>query len=235
MGVGCQDEVTGGADYIGTANTTSGGLTCQAWSVQEPHEHGLSDVGDHNYCRNPDGHTGGVWCYTTDPDIKWEECHVPLCGTGNLGFFICILSKQAVLPPPPYPPPVSSAPPLVFSVNMGRSCAAVPPSPSPAPPPPQEAASGKSTHPVLTQPVVLGVRSNQQTVPTTVGQLIQPQEASPVRRGRSRKPMNMTTPTMAIITTAGTLMLIMMLFGASLRTLTYHGTTALCPSVLNRL
>ena len=46
-GVGCQEtvgkyelDIIVGADYRGTANTTIGGLTCQAWSVQEPHEHG---------------------------------------------------------------------------------------------------------------------------------------------------------------------------------------------------
>ena len=32
---------------------------------------------NHNYCRNPDSEDGGVWCYTTDPDVKWEYCDVP--------------------------------------------------------------------------------------------------------------------------------------------------------------
>ena len=54
-GVGCQEHSTNGADYSGTANTTAGGLTCQAWSVQEPHgPHVFSHYGDHNYCRNLD-------------------------------------------------------------------------------------------------------------------------------------------------------------------------------------
>ena len=35
-------------------------------------------LGDHNYCRNPDGEPG-AWCYTTDPDQKWESCGVIDC------------------------------------------------------------------------------------------------------------------------------------------------------------
>ena len=64
--------------YDGPANTTIGGLTCQAWSVQHPHGHEFSHVGDHNYCRDPDG-LGKVWCFTTDPDKRWDRCPVPIC------------------------------------------------------------------------------------------------------------------------------------------------------------
>lgn len=32
-----------------------------------------------NYCRNPDNDIQ-PWCYTTDPDTKWEYCKVPICG-----------------------------------------------------------------------------------------------------------------------------------------------------------
>ena len=35
-------------------------------------------MGDHNYCRNPDGEPA-VWCYTTDPQKRWEYCDVPKC------------------------------------------------------------------------------------------------------------------------------------------------------------
>ena len=73
-----------GKEYQGTANTTLGGLTCQAWSAQEPHGHGYSDLGDHNYCRNPDDDPLGVWCYTTDPDIEYDYCPVYFCRTGRL-------------------------------------------------------------------------------------------------------------------------------------------------------
>ena len=32
-----------------------------------------------NYCRNPDNESNGPWCYTTDPDKRWEFCDVKLC------------------------------------------------------------------------------------------------------------------------------------------------------------
>ena len=36
-------------------------------------------LGDHNFCRNPDGEPGGPWCYTTDPQVRWAYCGVPKC------------------------------------------------------------------------------------------------------------------------------------------------------------
>ena len=69
-----------GAEYTGTQNKTSSGYTCQNWSSQSPQEHSYSNVGDHNYCRNPSDYSGGLWCYTTDQDKRWETCDVPVCG-----------------------------------------------------------------------------------------------------------------------------------------------------------
>ena len=68
-----------GADYSGDTSVTASGLTCQAWAASEPHKHAFKEVGDHNHCRNPDGFSGGVWCYTTDPGKRWEVCDVPTC------------------------------------------------------------------------------------------------------------------------------------------------------------
>ena len=74
------------SDYSGTIATTVNGRTCQAWASQSPHEHTRTpekypDAGlDVNYCRNPDGEPR-VWCYTTDPNQRWELCDVPFCAT----------------------------------------------------------------------------------------------------------------------------------------------------------
>ena len=36
---------------------------------------------NHNYCRKPDidDTETKVWCYTSDPDKRWEFCEVPFC------------------------------------------------------------------------------------------------------------------------------------------------------------
>jgi len=38
----------------------------------------ISGLGDHNYCRNPDGEPS-VWCYTMDTETRWELCDITLC------------------------------------------------------------------------------------------------------------------------------------------------------------
>ena len=84
---GCQNEGEGGVngeDYEGNVAKTVSGLECQKWSEQKPHKHKFSDLGEHNFCRNPDDHKG-VWCYTTDKNKRWESCDVPKCDIGQFG------------------------------------------------------------------------------------------------------------------------------------------------------
>ena len=75
---------------MGTVNTTVSGKTCQAWTSNSPHQLGPAALTDanypdgsraaaQNYCRNPDSEPEGPWCYTTDPNMRWEYCDVPLC------------------------------------------------------------------------------------------------------------------------------------------------------------
>ena len=77
--IGCQQRSTLGRDYVGDANTTVDGIPCQRWSDTEPHDHDFTHVGDHNFCRNPDGHHSKLWCYTTDPEHRHQYCLVPFC------------------------------------------------------------------------------------------------------------------------------------------------------------
>ena len=71
-----------GSDYTGTVSVTKSGKTCQKWSLNSPHgKSGHSSTHtfmyENNYCRNFDVKTDapdGVWCYTTDPKLRFEYC-----------------------------------------------------------------------------------------------------------------------------------------------------------------
>ena len=86
----CREDKRG-RGYIGRVNTTISGLECQHWSSNTPHVPGHFVKDDafpdwsveaaENYCRNPDPDwQSGVWCYTMDPNVRFEECDVPECG-----------------------------------------------------------------------------------------------------------------------------------------------------------
>ncbi|XP_066292800.1 apolipoprotein(a)-like [Branchiostoma lanceolatum] len=74
-----------GESYRGTLSKTKSGLTCQRWDKHDPHSHYFYNTPlwnpelEDNYCRNPDGEET-IWCYTTDPDVRFEECDLPDCG-----------------------------------------------------------------------------------------------------------------------------------------------------------
>ncbi|XP_022787755.1 angiopoietin-1 receptor-like [Stylophora pistillata] len=75
-----------GVGYRGNVNITQSGRPCQSWKSQCPHRHWRipKDVAiskyDSNMCRNPDSSApDGPWCYTTDPNVRWEYCNVSRC------------------------------------------------------------------------------------------------------------------------------------------------------------
>ena len=74
--IDCQQRSS--REYAGEVNITADGIPCQRWSATEPHNHSFTHVGDHNFCRNPDGNHK-VWCYTTDPKYPAQYCSVPFC------------------------------------------------------------------------------------------------------------------------------------------------------------
>uniref|UniRef100_A0A8C5P6Y5 receptor protein-tyrosine kinase n=1 Tax=Leptobrachium leishanense TaxID=445787 RepID=A0A8C5P6Y5_9ANUR len=71
-----------GKYYQGNVNVTISGIPCQKWSQQLPHLHRrLPEVfpeltQSENYCRNPGGESERPWCYTTDPNMRWEYCNI---------------------------------------------------------------------------------------------------------------------------------------------------------------
>ncbi|KAL4222709.1 hypothetical protein ACF0H5_018750 [Mactra antiquata] len=74
--------------YIGHRLCTGSGRLCQRWDSQVPHRHrfqhshmfpdqtvALAEA----FCRDPDGSKGAPWCFTSDPEKKWEFCDVTSC------------------------------------------------------------------------------------------------------------------------------------------------------------
>ncbi|KAH3862789.1 hypothetical protein DPMN_025763 [Dreissena polymorpha] len=85
--VGSRDCLNDTMPYIGKVSHTEKGFHCQAWSSDSPHAHkyhggsmfpdGTVEAAD-NFCRSPDNDTQ-PWCYTTDPETRWDYCSVPKC------------------------------------------------------------------------------------------------------------------------------------------------------------
>ncbi|XP_074853711.1 prothrombin [Carettochelys insculpta] len=75
-----------GQNYQGNVSVTKSGIECQPWSSKFPHKPAFNTTTHpnasltQNYCRNPDEHPNGPWCYTRDPTVRREECAVPVCG-----------------------------------------------------------------------------------------------------------------------------------------------------------
>ena len=76
-----------GTEYVGNEATTKSRRICQQWAATYPHYHQYTQAyfpydgpwGPGNRCRNPDNEPEGPWCYTMDPNVRWEYCDVPMC------------------------------------------------------------------------------------------------------------------------------------------------------------
>ncbi|CAH1267075.1 PLG [Branchiostoma lanceolatum] len=77
-------------DFRGNLSVTQSGKTCQRWDVDFPHSRRGYYLPEkfpelvENYCRNPNGNWGTMWCYPTDPNTPWEYCIHPACP------FVCV-------------------------------------------------------------------------------------------------------------------------------------------------
>ena len=80
-------KISDQAIFVGQISTTKNGHTCQRWDaginpmIKEIHKPNYRPSGNiaHNYCRNPDGDSNGEWCYTTDPNVRFDYCDIPIC------------------------------------------------------------------------------------------------------------------------------------------------------------
>lgn len=103
----CDEAFVGnGFMYRGCQTKTRDGLTCQKWALQEPHSHRVtsetypdSDLQE-NYCRNPTGGGTSVWCYTTNPNKRWDYCDPIIEETTTI----------RMITPPPTTTPVTTTP-----------------------------------------------------------------------------------------------------------------------------
>lgn len=99
-----------GRFYQGSLNITQEGLVCQRWDSQEPHSHSrppnvFPEIENaENYCRNAGGEEPMPWCYTMNPNIRWQHCNIPFCENStdsikNLqkNFFTTFLFTQNII------------------------------------------------------------------------------------------------------------------------------------------
>ncbi|CAG2226653.1 PLG [Mytilus edulis] len=71
-----EDCYTDSTTYQGKVTCTVTGITCDVWTFEGAMPAGPDK--NTNYCRDPDN-TGAPWCYTTDPNVRWEFCPVRKC------------------------------------------------------------------------------------------------------------------------------------------------------------
>uniref|UniRef100_A0A8C0H9R1 Kringle domain-containing protein n=1 Tax=Chelonoidis abingdonii TaxID=106734 RepID=A0A8C0H9R1_CHEAB len=83
-----------GHEYRGKVSQTRSGETCLHWNsnllLDESYNAFMEDaeyygIGEHNFCRNPDGDVK-PWCFIkTDNKVKWDSCDVSPCSaTGRV-------------------------------------------------------------------------------------------------------------------------------------------------------
>jgi len=68
-----------GASYVGLEDMTATGRTCKNWLTEGTYASTTAGIGNHNYCRNPEGSKEKPWCFTVDPKVPFEFCEVPAC------------------------------------------------------------------------------------------------------------------------------------------------------------
>ena len=80
-GLTCENNASGylPSNYNGNISVTVEGILCQPWEGNTPDFLTYINLNDvqaaKNFCRDPNGNLDGAWCYTTDPDKRWDYCN----------------------------------------------------------------------------------------------------------------------------------------------------------------
>lgn len=91
-----------GRYYQGTVNVTKSGKVCQRWDAKKPHVFNPPPnvfpemLNAENYCRNAGGEVNVPWCYTMDPDTRWQACDIPVCSKCTCSIIINKIRVQCV-------------------------------------------------------------------------------------------------------------------------------------------
>ena len=81
----CWTPGTDPKTYTGLVSETRSGYKCQNWDSTHPHKpkHTPSDRDNHNHCRAAGPDANRIWCYTTNPEKRWDYCNVDPCDDLN--------------------------------------------------------------------------------------------------------------------------------------------------------
>jgi len=84
--------------YRGSKSTTRTGAQCANWALDDiAATH--TEVGNHEYCRNPDNDENGPWCFKKDADqAEWGDeadyCDIPECSSLELSEILTIKEHE---------------------------------------------------------------------------------------------------------------------------------------------
>ncbi|XP_074641375.1 inactive tyrosine-protein kinase transmembrane receptor ROR1-like [Tubulanus polymorphus] len=97
-----------GHDYRGLVNRTKSGYVCKNWSALKRHSRYFTaaknpELGNHNFCRNPNNQEDRPWCFTTDRTVTREVCDIPKCSkydymTDKMSEVLMILIPSIAIP-----------------------------------------------------------------------------------------------------------------------------------------
>jgi len=73
-----------GEDYVGLKAMTHTGRPCKNWLKEGSISPTVPGIGNHNFCRNPQGSKEKPWCFTIDPAVESDICDVPECEASAL-------------------------------------------------------------------------------------------------------------------------------------------------------